>query len=70
MRVGWSLIADQLSFKNLDINELLLDVSDEGEVKQGSRTIIINNWTFLSVRFWSGDGLRNVGRLRIGGCDC
>lgn len=29
-----------------------------------------NNLTFLSVRFWSGDGWRNVGRLRIGGCDC
>lgn len=47
MRVGWSLIADQLSFKNLDINEILLDVKieeviyDEGEVKQWSRTIII-----------------------------
>lgn len=42
MRVGWSLIADQLSFKNLDINELLLDVKiegsiyDDGEVKHGA----------------------------------
>ena len=29
-----------------------------------------NNSPFLLVRFWSGDGWRNVGRLRIGGCDC
>ena len=40
MRVGWSLIVDQLSFKKLDINDILLDVKieeviyDEGEVKQ------------------------------------
>lgn len=68
MRVGWSLIADQLSFKDLDINELLLDVYDEGEVKQWSRTIIIG--PFYRCGFGRGDGLRNVGRLRIGGCDC
>lgn len=65
-------MVDQLSFKKLDINEILLDVKieeviyDEGEVKQWNRTIIIGPFYRCGFgrgmvgEMWGGFGLEAV----------